>query len=467
MSKKRKILTTVSALAAVCLAIVAFAACGSKKDEGGGKDSSGGKAGSGSDGKKTEIVVWHIWDESTVSTMYKIAEEFNENSKDYEVSLLSTSSSAYIRRKLATLDQKEFPAMFCGVPYATCYQAGIGYVKPIQDFLDADDDNWDEAIFPNVKAAYSDLDGRMIGFPIGVSSAGFFVNNDILKSAGYSIDQLDTYEKIVNAAIDIHKQGKAKYGISFNCKNVEIMDLLALQGTDMLDQKNGRGGTVTKSLLSEGETGSSVKKITNLVASAYKAGAGFVGSNNYQAFYAGDLAFCAGTNSNIVLFYESMGGGMKFDWTFVPYSGIDGGAKYKDAALCEGTGVFITDSGDEKTMQGAYEFLKYLARPENQSLWCRQLGYVPYTQEALDDADFVKWANDTCPALLELARKIKDAPGDLALPYTYACDYIYDATSKLYDSLTTEPRGDLDSYIKEMTTAVDRGIKRTSPMYGQ
>lgn len=438
----------VKQLGVLVIAIMMFV-CGC-----GGGTSDSKKTSSG----KTEVVLWHTWGTKNAAHVQTMADEFNASQDDYEVTLVNQASAGMIRQKLAALTPEEYPAIFCGTPTATCYYDSVSYVKPLQEFLDADEDNWEEKIYSSIKTAYSNLNGELVGSPFGVSSAGYFVNLDMLKKAGYTLEDVTSFEKMVKIAIDVYKKGIAKYGISYSTTGVELINTMTLQGIDVVDNGNGYDGEVTASLIMEGKTYEAVKEHMSLVASSYEAGAAMAyGSDSAtQSFYNGSVAFYGATNSWTHYIVDN---GATFEWAFVPDHGLNDNAKYKDYALTEGTGFYITNSGNEKSMQGAYEFIKFVAQPEKQAMWCSELGYLPYTEEASTQQVYVDWVNENCPSLLTLSEKIKNAPAELRGPYTRVPDDLLNLGSFLYNYISTDPTGEMKDYFEEATLTLDEAIE--------
>ena len=199
------------------------------------------------------MILWHTWGTKNAAHVQTLADEFNESQDKYEVTLINQASAGMIRQKMAALTPEEYPAIFCGTPTATCYYDSVSYVKPLQDYLDKDEDNWEEKIYSSIKSAYSNLDGDMIGSPFGVSSAGYFVNIDMIKQAGYTLEDVTSFEKMVNIATDVYKKGIAKYGMSnteggtltIDGKNVAKASMLYGRGVLELNGvvlKNGNSG---------------------------------------------------------------------------------------------------------------------------------------------------------------------------------------------------------------------------------
>lgn len=423
----------------------------------GGSESSSGDNTTTKDGK-TEVVLWHAWGTKNAAHVQTMADDFNASQDKYEVTLIAQGSAAQIRQKMAILTPEEYPAIFCGTPTTTRYYDGISYVKSLQDFLDKDEDNWDEAIYPSVKSAYSNLDGEMVGAPFGVSSAGYFVNIDMLEKAGYKLEDVTSFEKMVNIAIDVYKKGIAKYGISYSTTGVELINTLTLQGLDIVDNNNGYDGDATECLMLEGDTNAAIEKMMGIVADSYRAGAAMAygSSSATQSFYNGSVCFYGATNSWTHYIVDN---GTDFEWAFIPDHGLDDNAQYKDYALTEGTGFYITNSGNEAQMQGAYEFIKFCALPEQQSMWCSELGYLPYTDAAAKEQVYVDWVTTNCPSLLTLSEKLKNAPAELRGPYTMVPDDLLGINSFLYGYISADPDCDLKEYMEIKCEEVNEAIE--------
>ena len=61
----------------------------------------------------------------------------------------------------------------------------------------------------------------------------------------------------------------------------------------------------------------------------------------------------------------------------------------KKSGFCtSGNGMFIIDNGKTKSMQGAYEFLKYFTSVEVQLQWNQDTSYMPMYKEIYEHPDF-------------------------------------------------------------------------------
>jgi radical SAM protein with 4Fe4S-binding SPASM domain len=111
----------------------------------------------------------------------------------------------------------------------------------------------------------------MLGGIMGVSTKGWFVNVDLLKKAGYTLEDITSFEKVAEIAQTAHKKGLCKYGYT-PYESFEIQNMLCYQGIDIFDKENGFAGVPTKCLLGEGEAYSYMKKLTETYAKMAKDG---------------------------------------------------------------------------------------------------------------------------------------------------------------------------------------------------
>lgn len=434
------------------LLLAALLVCGIFTGCGKGDSGSGGTSKDG----KTKLVLWSTYGTYGTQYMKKLVDGFNDSQNEYVLEVSSGSDASGIRVKMQTSKVENYPSLICGTSTTMASYAKADYVAPLQQFIDADSEDFTAGMYEAVRQCYSDTDGKLIGHPTGVSFNGYLVNEDVLKDAGYTLDDLTSFEKIAEIARTAVGKGLCKYGISFT-GGVDLVDMLTMQGVDIVDADNGYSGDVTKSLLLEGETNAALTKATNIMGKLLKDRIALdygYGSDCASIFKSNDLLFWKCTNSSAHNIFESSS---SINWAFIPSVGLDDNAQYKGYTLSEGTGIFICNTGNEKEMKGAYEFIKYIAKPENQFIFETGIGYVPYTKEATDK--YLDWAKENFPSAPRLLEMLKNTPKELGLPFVDVGGEINTALGNLIGNISATPNGDIASYIKEASDAIDKGIK--------
>ncbi len=419
-----------------------------------------GKGGSGDDssaaGGKTKLVLWSTYGTYGTQYMSELVEGFNESQDEYFLEVSSGSDASGIRVKMQTSKVENYPSLICGTSTTMASYAKAEYVVPLQQFIDADSEDFTAGMYDAVRNCYSDTDGTLIGHPTGVSFNGYLVNVDVLEETGYTLEDLTSFEKIAEIARTAVGKGLCKYGISFT-GGVDLVDMLTMQGADIVDAENGYAGEATKSVLLEGESNAAITKATNLISGLFKDGIALdygYGSDCAAIFKSNDLLFWKCTNSSTHNIFTSSS---SINWAFVPSVGVDESAAYKGYCLSEGTGIFICNTGDEKEMQGAYEFIKYIAQPENQFKFETGIGYVPYTEEAAKI--YLDWAKENFPSAPTILDMLKNTPKELGLPFVDVGGEINIALGDLIGDIAADPTGDIASYISEASGAIDNGLK--------
>lgn len=414
-----------------------------------------GDSGTASSGGKTKLILWSTYGTYGTQYMNELVDGFNDSQDEYVLEVSSGSDASGIRVKMQTSKVENYPSLICGTSTTMASYAKAEYVVPLQEFIDKDSEDFTAGMYEAVRQCYSDTDGTLIGHPVGVSFNGYLVNEDILKDAGYSLDDLTSFEKIVEIARAAVKKGLCKYGISFS-GGVDLVDMLTMQGIDIVDADNGYSGEVTKSVLMEGDTNAAITKATDMIAGLFKDGIALdygYGADCAAIFKSNDLLFWKCTNSSAHNIFTSSS---SINWAFLPSVGVDENAEYKGCTLSEGTGIFICNTGDEKEMQGAYEFIKYIAQPENQFLFETGIGYVPYTEEATET--YLDWAEENFPTASRILEMLQNTPKELALPFIDVGGEINTAMGNLIGNIAADPGGDIAAYVKETAETIDKGI---------
>ena len=253
-------------LALVCSV---FAGCGSTGNSGSGEGDSANQP--AEEGGKTKLILWSTYGTYGTQYMKELVDGFNDSQDQYVLEVSSGSDASGIRVKMQTSDPENYPSLICGTSTTMASYAKADYVVPLQQFIDADEEKWTESMYDAVKGCYTDLEGNLLGIPTGVSFNGYLVNVDILEAAGYTIADLTSFEKIAEIAKTAVDKGLCKYGISF-ASGVDLVDMLTMQGVDIVDGNNGYDGEASKSVLMEGESNAALKKAANLIADLFRSG---------------------------------------------------------------------------------------------------------------------------------------------------------------------------------------------------
>lgn len=445
---RKKLLAGVLALVLACTGLVG---CGGTGENGEGSN--------GGSGGKTELTLWSTYQTASAVKLDELIAKFNAENGTYTITQESGLNASGFRQKLATSTEEYYPSLFMGESSAIYEYADASYVKQVQDYINEDSEDWLSGMLDSVKAAYSDTEGNLVGIPVGVSAKGWMVNVDVLKQAGYTLDDLTSFEKVAKAATTAYDKGLVDYGYT-PCTGVEISEMLHYQGVDTYDMDNGHSGDVTKCLYTEGETNAALKKLVGIYAELFEKG---VAMNDLTGVAKGASPFISGRSlfwsctSSYVYEFEDVE--LDFEWAFIPYKGVDENATHQGVAMPEGTGIFIANTGDETEMQGAYEFMKFLAKPENQIYWSTYRGYTPYTKEALESQEWITWRDENFPSEAKLEELFSVVNEDMIFPKVSLTNKLEDTNNSILDGIMTNPKANIDEVIKKATDDLNNSIK--------
>lgn len=455
----KKLIALLLALA-MCLSLTA---CGGGETEATG---SGDSATEGNAGGNTpvegvvEITWWTNYGSTSVVIIQELIDKFNESQDQYHVTIERQGGAAELKAKLRATKAENLPVMFSGTPATTSFYANSTFTACFQDLLDADSEDWTADLYGAIRTSYCDTEGKMWGFPFGVSCTGIWVNEDILKAAGYSTDDITSFVKLCQIAKDITAGGHATYGIGFHKDGAYLNNMMTLEGVDAVDNDNGYSDFASHCLYTEGETNAALTEAMTAYADLYANNAAMPYGNDVNgeiipSFVSGDVAMFFATNSYAakLLSYES-----NINFTFVPMVGLTENAAH-DGVISSGTGNYICASATDAEKQGAYEFVKFLAQTENQSFWCEQTGYIPYTKACSDYDGYKVWMQENFPAAEQLMADLLATDGTLKLPYISVATDQLNANILLMEQLCIDPKGDVQEYLDEAATTIDEALE--------
>lgn len=407
-----------------------------------------------------EITWWTNYGSTSVVVIQELIDAFNASQDQYHVTIERQGGAAELKAKLRSTKAENLPVMFSGTPATTSFYANSDFTYCFQDLLDADSEDWTSDLYSAIRTSYCDTEGKMWGFPFGVSCTGVWVNEDILKAAGYTIGDITSFVKLCQIAKDITKGGYATYGMGFHKDGAYLNNMMTLEGVDAVDNDNGYTDFATRSLYTEGATNAALTEAMTAYAELYANGAAMPFGNDVNgeiipSFVSGDVAMFFATNSYAakLLSYES-----NINFTFIPMVGLTENAAH-EGVISSGTGNYICASASDAEKQGAYEFIKFLAQAENQSFWCEQTGYIPYTQACSDYESYKTWMTENFPAAEQLLADLLATDGSLKLPYISVATDQLNANILMMEQLYIDPAGDVQAYLEEAAATIDEALE--------
>jgi sn-glycerol 3-phosphate transport system substrate-binding protein len=432
------------------------AACGGESDVGGGGDDTAGAdcpvdALEGATGT-VEITVWHTYVGLTSRTLNKLADGYNASQSKVKVQVENQGASyeELLRKYRQGIPSGDLPAIGVMEDTNTRFLADSGTIIPAGACADADGYTEYEDFAAGVRDFYS-IDGVLQPASFNVSTVLLYYNRDHLERAGIDPDAPpETLEDVAEYARKIKAAGVVDKPLVLNMQPWFIEFWLTGVKEGLVDNENGRGDDdTTKGAFDNDAT----KQVFELLQSMQREGLlnavpGTEGQyDHYFAIGLQQASMTIETSTAVTTINAVLEGnldpaelGLKealppidINVDAGPFPGIEGANQGQ-----LGGGVwYITKAGKPEQQAAAWDFVKYVNRPENQALWHLEGSYLPVRKAAADSKEVQEFWSSTRPgkwlktAYDGLQNVDPDWPGPIIGPYTETRAAVRDALDGL------------------------------------
>jgi sn-glycerol 3-phosphate transport system substrate-binding protein len=381
--KSLKLRSFVTTLAACSLLLTA--ACGKTEtpaaSSGAASADKSAAASSASDKKEpVKVIWWHSMGGELGKVVDKLVADFNASQKDIQVEAVYQGSyDESLNKMKASMDSKSGPSLIQVYEIGSRFMIDSKAITPVQKFIDQD--KYDLSQLEENIAGYYTFDGKLNSMPFNTSNPILYYNKDMFKAAGLDPEKPpQTFEEVKKAAAALSKD-KPGAGASFAIYGWFMEQFFANQGADYLDNGNGRTSPATKSLVN---TDAGVKTLTwwkDLVDSKAATNLGRKTDDTKKAFLAGQIAMTIDSTASLRGIVDGANGKFQVGTAFLPKpdGAKDGGV------VVGGASLWILNNKPEAEQKAAWEFIKFLAKPETQAYWHINTGYFPITKKAYDE----------------------------------------------------------------------------------
>ena len=410
---------------------------------------------------RTEVIWWSNFSGTMQKTLLGMIDKYNAQQNKYFVRFEFQGGASDLMAKLQATAPSALPDMFSGAVEHTGFFAASSFCKPLQDFIDKD--KWDySSTYPHLVSSYSDGEGNQMGYPIGNSFAGVYCNMDMFKKAGLDpYKELKSLQDVYRVAKIMVDKGIAKYGVAFHNNGYYVNAALAVEGVDSVDAGNGYKGKATKSLYDTGKTYKAMYSMLDAYQKIYAGGYGIPYGTDCNGevvpkFAKGELAMFLG----VISFHNRIltSGGDKLDIGMVPMPGCSENSR-SSGVPAGGTGSFIAKNNRPAGQAGAYDFIKWLAEPEQAAHWAVSTGYLPVSSAAAATATYQTFMKKVFPR----AQYCLDAQtkGDklTKTPYLPIANEVLKANLLAIERVANDPKYNIEKAIKEATGSINEAIE--------
>lgn len=376
------------------LAAAAFAAlcsCSPSGDSASGRNAASPSGGSKPEparadtAAKTEISFWHSMDGSLGKTLSALVDEYNASQGKYKVNAQFKGGYAEsMNAGVAAYRAGQAPDILqvFEVGTATMIHSG-GAIKPVYEIaaetgvdLDAKD------LIGAVASYYSDKDGKLISMPFNSSTPVMYYNKDAFKKAGLDPEiPPKTYGDLKTQTKALAKATGCGYTTTWPAW-LFLETFSAWHNVRYATENNGFGGLKARIDLTDPVYKRLFSDLKNMSSDGSFVYGGRA-DNAYELFVGGKCAMMTGSSAS----YADISQNARFDWGVapLPYYGDVPGAPQN--TIIGGASLWVFSGKGKPVYEGAADFFKFLARPENAAKWSKETGYVPVTRSARDQIE--------------------------------------------------------------------------------
>jgi sn-glycerol 3-phosphate transport system substrate-binding protein len=452
------------ALLAALLLAATSAAC--VRDEGNGRATAGGGDGDGEGSGPTlpdcpldaledadgpvEIDLWHGLGAQPQVALNDLADEFNSSQDQVRVRILNqgTSYDEVFRKYVAAIPSGQLPAIAYLEDTTLRQLVDSGTVLPAEACEEADD--FSSGQLPVVRNYYSSEGIYWPGYT-NVSSQVLYYNANHLRRAGLDPEAApQTLEELRTTAEALKESGVDRpLALILNAWHPESW--ITGAGETVVNEENGRDGLADESTFDNPATHELYEWIDGMVEDGllqgYSATAGQI--NHYLAVAQQRSSMliesvAAATTVKAIVGGEDVEGApegidpddvdlSKIDVQAAPFPGLEEPSQVRVA----GGAFFMTNTGSPEQQAAAWEFMKFMWKPESQVHWHLLGSYLPTTQAAASNPEVVAfWEDDLAGRILkvgydQLVAVDPENPGPQIGPYTDYSDAIKDSLDRL------------------------------------
>ena len=334
------------------------------------------------EGTPVELTFWHSMGGVNGEAIAKLVEDFNKlNEGKIHVNTEFQGNYDDTITKIKAAGMGALPADVVQIyDIGTRFMIDSGWVKPIQDFIDAD--NYDlSQIEPNL-AAYYTVEEKLYSMPFNSSTPLLYYNKDAFKEAGLDPEAPPTnFDEIFEMAKKLEKKddsGKVtQYGFGMGNYGWFFEQWVGKQAEHYVDNNNGRGADpATKVMFDENGAGANIlnvwKKMFDEKVFEYL---GQGNDNAKQAFISGNIAITLESTAALKSLLQNVGDSFELGTGYFPNINADD----KGGVSIGGGSLWALATGDEAREKATWEFIQYMISPDAQAYWNAQTGYFPIT----------------------------------------------------------------------------------------
>jgi sn-glycerol 3-phosphate transport system substrate-binding protein len=385
------------------------------------------------------ITMWHSMSQANEKTLQELTDQFNATQSAVKVTLVNQVSydDTFAKYKsglssgdlpdvvqIQGSDQQQMVDTRTALPVGVCAQAD-GY--SFSDFL------------PRV-VSYFSVQGTVTAMPFSISGPVFLYNKSAFQRAGLDPDEPPTTLDDVRTAAQRLKQSGIVDGAPMALKMEPgfFQHWRAIANKRFVNNDNGRAARATRAVFDDPTGREIFAWISEMVKDGLAEPIPDTGTSQFDNLLGignGHHAMTIDTSASLGTITQFLATGQYPDVTLGvgPMPGPAG----KGGVTVQGGALFIVNKSSAPKQAAAWQYLKFLDRPESQATWAVGTGYLPIVEQAAESQqvkDF--WARNPGyrVAYDQLLTGVNSpaTAGSVIGAYKQVSDVIRDAETSMY-----------------------------------
>jgi sn-glycerol 3-phosphate transport system substrate-binding protein len=374
-------------LLGVAVLAVALGACGGKEgaQEGGG---AGEEARPTAAAGPVSIDFWHSETVATETTLERLIDRFNASQDEVKVKAVFQGGSDQLILKLVTsMRSGDVPALVELADVDTQVVVDSGGATPVQEFVDAE--KYDLSDFDEKAVQYYTVGDKLYAMPFAIAVPMLFYNKIPFREVGLDPEKppltLDDVRAYSGKLFKVDGSGNVvRSGISLDIQAWYLDLTLAEHGDLYVNNNNGRDGRATEAVFN-GPTGQAFFRWWDEMVDsglAFNVGRNLTGADTFMAVAAGRAAMTVGSSQALRSLLDVLEAGVQgVEMGVGPFPGVAGGTGEPGIFS---RALWIMNKRPEAEQQAAWQFVRWLAEPEQQAELFAGSGYLPVRVSAYD-----------------------------------------------------------------------------------
>ncbi len=336
-----------------------------------------------------ELEFWHAMGGNLGELVDELVTRFNESQEGIIVN--ATYQGSYddtYNALLAAFESGGEPNIIQNFDLASQTMLDTGRLVPARALMDAD--GYDADIFvPAVRDYYSDEQG-MVAMAFNSSTPLLYYNQDMFAEAGVEMPEGSmTFSEFRALCDELMAAEVAPFCFTFGQVGWYFEQILANSGGLYFNENNGRTGRPTEAIFNQGQGVEVFTFLTGMIQDEYSPNLGSTWTETDSTFTTGQAAIMIDSTSDVSIIENS---DFAVGTAYIPHSD----SSERNGVVIGGAALWLIDSGDGDENAAAWEFMKFMAEPAQQSAWHQGSGYFPVRTDVTESDEIQSfWAENS------------------------------------------------------------------------